>query len=74
MPIYSYKCSSCGEAYDAMKSFSDSDKDDVCPKCGAPAKRQISGPAGVIYKGSGYYCTDNPHAAGCGCAGCKGGK
>ena len=74
MPIYSYKCSSCGNTYDAMKSFSEADEDDVCPKCGGDAKRMFSDPAAVIYKGSGYYCTDNHHDNGCNCSQCKGGK
>ncbi|GEM_PF-2163798 len=72
MPIYSYKCSSCGHSYDAMKDFEDADKDDVCPLCGAKAKRIIAEPGAVIYKGSGYYCTDHPHSSGCNCSGCKG--
>lgn len=74
MPIYSYKCLSCGECYDAMRSFADSDTSDICPKCGGEAKRVFSEPATVIYKGSGYYCTDNPHSSGCNCSACKGGR
>lgn len=74
MPIYSYRCSSCGNSYDAMKSFSEADEDDICPICGKTAKRHFSDPAAVIYKGSGYYCTDNKHDSGCCCGSCKGGK
>lgn len=74
MPIYTYHCQGCGKVYDAMKSFSDSDKDDVCPDCGESAKRTIAEPAAVIYKGSGFYCKDNPHSSSCGCAGCKKGE
>lgn len=72
MPIYSYRCSSCGKEYDAFKSFDDSDKDDICPSCGAVSKRMITEPGAVIYKGTGYYCTDNSHSSGCNCAECKG--
>ena len=70
MPIYSYKCTKCNKEYDAFKSFDDSDKDDICPSCGAVSKRMITEPGAVIYKGSGYYCTD--HKEGCNCASCKG--
>lgn len=74
MPIYSYKCTKCSNEYDAFKSFDDSDKDDICPLCGSVSRRVFTEPGAVIYKGSGYYCTDNPHKEGCNCASCKGGK
>lgn len=72
MPLYSFKCTSCSSVYDAIKNFSDSDKTDICPFCGAVAKREYSGePATVLYKGSGYYCTDSKHSCDS-CANCKG--
>lgn len=75
MPIYSYKCEKCGECHDAMKSFSEADDEELCPSCGGKTKRVFSTePAAVIYKGSGYYCTDNPHGGSCCCGQCKGGK
>ena len=40
----------------------------------AAMPRDYSDPAAVIYKGSGYYCTDNPHGNGCNCSQCKGGN
>ena len=43
-------------------------------ECGGDAKRMFSDPAAVIYKGSGYYCTDNPHGGSCNCSQCKGGN
>lgn len=71
MPIYSYKCTKCGKEYDKMRPFSDSDSSDICPNCGGEARRVFTEPGAVIYKGTGYYCTDHPHSEGCNCSNCK---
>jgi len=56
MPTYDYQCP---EGHTFEKSFKMSDKPRVkCPICGRPAVRQISGGAGLIFKGSGFYITD----------------
>jgi predicted nucleic acid-binding Zn ribbon protein len=34
------------------------DADPVCPKCGAKCNRQIAGPSGIAFKGTGFYVTD----------------
>ena len=56
MPTYGYLCPSCGpfELFQGMKEAAL----EKCPKCGSPVKRQISGGAGFIFKGSGFYATD----------------
>lgn len=57
MPIYSYKCASCGHALDALQKLSDSVLVH-CPACGEPALRKQLTAAGFQLKGSGWYATD----------------
>jgi putative FmdB family regulatory protein len=41
MPLYEYKCESCGEEFEQIRSSSD--KDEVkCPKCDSPAEKKLS--------------------------------
>ncbi|HSV47603.1 MAG TPA: FmdB family zinc ribbon protein [Ramlibacter sp.] len=57
MPIYAYKCGSCGHAKDVLQKISDAPLTD-CPACGAAAfSKQITA-AGFQLKGSGWYATD----------------
>jgi putative FmdB family regulatory protein len=57
MPIYAYKCESCGFAKDVLQKMSDAVLTD-CPDCHAPAfKKQVTA-AGFQLKGSGWYATD----------------
>jgi len=57
MPIYAYKCESCGHAKDVLQKISD-DPLTVCPACGqASFKKQLTA-AGFQLKGSGWYVTD----------------
>jgi putative FmdB family regulatory protein len=57
MPIYAYKCESCGHTKDVLQKMSDAPLSD-CPQCGAPAfKKQVTA-AGFQLKGSGWYVTD----------------
>ena len=57
MPIYAYKCESCGHAKDVLQKMSDAPLTD-CPACGAPVfKKQLTA-AGFQLKGSGWYATD----------------
>jgi len=57
MPIYAYKCESCGFAKDVLQKMSDSLLTD-CPSCGASTfKKQLTA-AGFQLKGSGWYATD----------------
>lgn len=57
MPIYEYACGDCGHRFDARQSWSD-DPLTVCPEC-TGAIRRVLHPAGVIFKGSGWYVTDS---------------
>jgi len=59
MPVYSYHCNACGNDFDIRQSFDDSELD-TCPQCGSVGNvRRVLTPAGVIFKGSGFYVTDN---------------
>lgn len=57
MPIYAYECKDCGVRFERRQSFSD-DPITVCPECEGRVHRLIQ-PAGIIFKGSGFYVTDN---------------
>ncbi|HEX5165272.1 MAG TPA: FmdB family zinc ribbon protein [Thermomicrobiales bacterium] len=57
MPTYEYACTNCGHRFDVRQSFHDEPISD-CPECGASVRRVLY-PAGVIFKGSGWYATDN---------------
>jgi putative FmdB family regulatory protein len=56
VPIYGYRCSSCGHEFEIQQRMSD-DPLKVCPKCQGELTK-ILYPTGVIFKGSGYYSTD----------------
>ena len=56
MPIYEYKCQSCGERYEKLQKYSDP-LCKKCPHCGGPLKKLISSPA-IQFKGNGFYITD----------------
>ena len=57
MPIYAYKCESCGHAKDVLQKMSDPLLTQ-CPFCGAEAfKKQLTA-AGFQLKGTGWYATD----------------
>jgi putative FmdB family regulatory protein len=57
MPIYAYKCASCGHAKDVLRRMSD-DPLTVCPACGAATFEKQVTAAGFQLKGSGWYVTD----------------
>ena len=57
MPIYAYRCESCGHAKDVLRKISDPLLT-LCPSCGAESfKKQLTS-AGFQLKGSGWYVTD----------------
>ena len=57
MPIYAYRCSSCGHAQDVLQKISDPVLT-VCPACGAASYAKQVTAAGFQLKGSGWYVTD----------------
>jgi len=56
MPIYEYRCQSCGHRYEKLQKFSDPPCK-KCPRCGGPLKKLISSPA-IQFKGNGFYIND----------------
>lgn len=58
MPTYEYKCTKCGFYFEKLQSIKDTPLK-KCPECGKNSlKKLISGGAGLIFRGSGFYLTD----------------
>lgn len=58
MPTYEYECQACGKAFDIFQKMTDSPLR-KCPSCGKlKLKKKLGIGAGIIFKGSGFYCTD----------------
>lgn len=57
MPIYGYRCQSCQREFEVQKRMSDPPQE-ACPDCGGPGARLFY-PAGILFKGSGFYKTDS---------------
>jgi len=56
MPTYEYQCPD-GHVFEKFQKMTDKPRA-KCPTCGKPAVRRISGGAGLVFKGSGFYITD----------------
>ena len=57
MPTYDYECPN-GHNFEAFQKMTDEPVTE-CPECSAPASRKISGGAGFLFKGEGFYITDH---------------
>ncbi len=57
MPIYEYRCSSCGHELETLQKFSDAPLL-ACPACSKDALVKLMSAAGFQLKGSGWYATD----------------
>ena len=57
MPTYDYKCPK-GHVFEKTFPRISNQRFAKCPQCGRRAERQISGSAGIVFKGSGFYQTD----------------
>jgi putative FmdB family regulatory protein len=63
MPIYAYRCETCGFSKDVLQKMSDAPLTD-CPSCASPSfKKQLTA-AGFQLKGSGWYVTDFRNGSG----------
>lgn len=62
MPTYGYRCETCGTEFDLWQRMTDEAKAD-CPSCSGPGKRLFF-PAGIVFKGSGFYKTDSRGSSG----------
>lgn len=57
MPTYEYVCRSCEHRFEQWQKMAD-DPLEICPECGGHIRRVLY-PAGVVFKGSGFYTTDH---------------
>ena len=57
MPTYEYECTSCGQHVEVFQRITE-DALTTCGVCGGPL-RKVFHPAGIVFKGSGFYATDN---------------
>jgi putative FmdB family regulatory protein len=57
MPTYEYACTSCGNRFEVFRRIED-EQLTVCEACGG-ALRKVFHPAGIVFKGSGFYATDS---------------
>lgn len=63
MPTFDYVCASCGTSFEVFLLPREKDVEVVCSACGSTeVTKQIAAPA-VLYKGEGYYSTDNKSAS-----------
>ena len=60
MPIYEYECLTCGNQFEVRQSFNDEPRA-VCPNGHKKTRRLLAAPA-IVFKGNGFYITDNRNA------------
>jgi putative FmdB family regulatory protein len=58
MPTYEYECNLCDHRFEQFQSIKDKPLK-KCPKCGGKVERLLGMGAGLLFKGSGFYITDN---------------
>ena len=58
MPTYEFRCPNGHDFEKFYRSISAAPAEVPCPVCGKVAERQLSGGAGLVFKGSGFYITD----------------
>ncbi len=63
MPTYEYKCLDCQKCFEVFQSMTEPRLTE-CRFCGGRVKRLIGAGAGIIFKGSGFYCTDYKNSNG----------
>jgi putative FmdB family regulatory protein len=63
MPIYTYRCEACGVQFERHQSFTDAPLK-TCPECRKKALKKVITPTKIIFKGSGFYATDNKSPSG----------
>jgi len=63
MPVYTYRCESCGVQFEHSQKFTDSPLV-RCPECGKKTLRKVYTPVGIVFKGSGFYSTDHRSPSG----------
>jgi len=63
MPVYTYRCDSCGVQFERHQFFQDAPLK-ICPECRKKSLRKVITPTRVIFKGSGFYATDHKSSSG----------
>ena len=58
MPTYVYECRECRHRFEIFQRFK-AEPLQTCPECREPTLRKVLFPAGVVFKGSGFYVTDS---------------
>ena len=61
MPTYEYHCQTCSHRFEQWQKMTD-DSLETCPECGGHIRR-VFFPAGIVFKGSGFYKTDHRNAS-----------
>jgi putative FmdB family regulatory protein len=61
MPTYEYLCKTCSHRFETVQKMADEPLT-VCPECGAYIRRVLF-PAGIVFKGSGFYKTDHANGS-----------
>jgi putative FmdB family regulatory protein len=63
MPVYTYRCQSCGVQFEQQQKYSDAPLT-RCPECNKRTLQKVYQPVGIIFKGSGFYSTDHKSPSG----------
>ena len=63
MPVYTYRCDSCGVQFERQQGFHDAPLK-TCPECRKKSVKRVITPSKVIFKGSGFYATDHKSPSG----------
>ncbi len=63
MPVYTYRCESCGVQFERHQSFQDEPLK-TCPECRKKSLKKVITPTRIIFKGSGFYATDHRSPSG----------
>lgn len=63
MPVYTYRCENCGVQFEKSQKFTDQPLT-RCPECNHKSLRKVYMPVGIVFKGKGFYATDNRSPSG----------
>ena len=63
MPTYAYRCQNCGAEFEKVQKFADKPVS-RCPVCSKGPVRRLFQPSAIVFKGSGWYATDNRSPSG----------
>src|SRR3990172_11821815 len=63
MPVYTYRCESCGIQFERHQSFTDAPLK-TCPECRKKALKKVITSTKIIFRGSGFYATDHKSPSG----------